>query len=96
MQIKWHRKARQDLREVRATIAEDNPKAAAQVAARILQAVERLPDNPALGRPGRVMDTRELVIAGTPYLVPYRVTGDVIVVLRVLHGARQWPGRFEG
>lgn len=95
MQIKWHRKARQDLRDVRAYIVEDNPQAAAQVAARILRAVERLPDNPGIGRHGRVMDTRELVIAGTPYLVPYRVMGDVIVILRVLHGARQWPVRFE-
>lgn len=93
MQIKWHRKIRQDLREVRAAIAEDNPKAAAKVAQRILQAVERLPDNP--GRPGRVMDTRELVIAGTPYLVPYRIMGDVMVILRVLHGARQWPDHFN-
>lgn len=94
MQIKWHRKARQDLREVRAYIAEDNPKAAAKVAQSILQAVERLADNPGIGRPGRVMDTRELVITGTPYLVPYRIVGDAIVILRVLHGARQWPDRF--
>lgn len=95
MLIKWHRKARQDLRHLRAYIAEDNPEAAAQVAAQILQAVERLPANPGIGRPGRVMDTRELVIAGTPYLVPYRVMGDLIVILRVLHGAQQWPDRFE-
>lgn len=81
MQIKWHRKARQDLRELRTYIAEDNPKAAAQVAEYILQAVERLPANPGIGRSGRVMDTRELVIAGMPYLVPYQVMGDVIVIL---------------
>jgi toxin ParE1/3/4 len=94
MQITWHRKARQDLRHLRAYIAEDNPQAAASVARSILQAVERLPENPAIGRPGRVMGTRELVVAGTPYLVPYRVMGDVIVILRVLHGAQQWPDRF--
>jgi len=94
MQIKWHRKARQDLRHLRAYIAEGNPQAAASVARSILQAVERLPEHPAIGRPGRVMGTRELVVAGTPYLVPYRVMGDVIVILRVLHGAQQWPDRF--
>ena len=94
MKIKWHRKARQDLRDARTYIAKDNPQAAAQVAQRILQAIERLPANPGIGRTGRVMDTRELVIAGTPYLVPYRVMGDVIVILRVLHGARQWPDRL--
>lgn len=79
---------------MRAYIAENNPQAAATVARSILRAVERLPDNPAIGRPGRVMDTRELVIAGTPYIVLYRVMGDVIVILRVLHEVRKWPDQF--
>lgn len=45
-----------------------------------------------MGRPGRVPGTRELVIANTPFLVPYRVKGDTVIVLRVFHGARRWPG----
>jgi toxin ParE1/3/4 len=90
MKIKWHRLARQDLRQVRAYIARDDPKAAAKVARRLREAIERLPDNPALGRPGRVIDTRELVVTGTPYLAPYTVENDEIVILRILHGARQW------
>lgn len=61
MQIKWHRKARQDLRNVRAYIAGDKPEAAAKVARSILQAVERLPANPLIRRPGRIMDTRDLI-----------------------------------
>jgi len=91
MKIKWHRLARQDLRQVRAYIARDNPRAAAKVAQCIRSAIERLPDNPALGRSGRVIDTRELVVTGTPYLVPYTVVDDEIVVLRILHGAQRWP-----
>jgi addiction module RelE/StbE family toxin len=91
MKIKWHRLARHDLRQVRAYIASDNPKFAAKVAQRIRTAIERLPDNPALGRPGRVIDTRELVVTGTPYLVPYTVADHEIVILRILHGAQQWP-----
>ncbi|MGD2020834.1 MAG: type II toxin-antitoxin system RelE/ParE family toxin [Thiohalocapsa sp.] len=54
---------------------------------------ERLADNPSLGRPGRVLDTRELMVTGTPYLVPYTVSDNEIVILRVLHGAQQWPQR---
>jgi toxin ParE1/3/4 len=95
MKIKWHRLARQDLRQVRAYIARDDPQAAAKIAQSIRSAIERLPDNPALGRPGRVIDTRELVVTGTPYLVPYTVVDDEIVVLRILHGilhgAQRWP-----
>jgi toxin ParE1/3/4 len=38
-----------------------------------------------------VRGTRELVIAGLPWIVVYRVTGGTIEVVRVLHGAQQWP-----
>ena len=91
MIIRWHRLARQDLRQVRDYIARDNPKAAARVAQHIRTAIERLSENPGIGRPGRVIDTRELVVTGTPYLAPYTVSDNEIVILRVLHGAQQWP-----
>src|SRR5437764_1785820 len=48
----------------------DKPAAAPRVIERIRTAVERLQEFPFLGRPGRVEGTRELVIAGTPYIVP--------------------------
>ncbi len=42
--------------------------------------------------PGRQVDeTRELVIADLPYVVPYQVQGDRVFILRVLHAARRWP-----
>ena len=47
-----------------------------------------------MGRPGRVPGTRELVIPGTPYIVPYRVQGEAIQILRVYHSARRWPESF--
>jgi toxin ParE1/3/4 len=94
MQIMWHRRARHDLQAVRRYIAEVNPGAARQVAQRILHAVGLLAAQPSLGRPGRVPETRELVITGTPYIAAYRVVDDTIVILRVLHGARQWPERL--
>jgi toxin ParE1/3/4 len=47
-----------------------------------------------MGRPGRVPGTRELVIPGTRFIVPYRLQGNTIQVLRVFHGARRWPERF--
>lgn len=30
-------------------------------------------------------------VTGTPYLLPYTVVGNKIIILRVLHGAQQWP-----
>jgi len=47
---------------------------------------------PASGRPGRVIGTRELVIGGLPYVVPYRVRDNDIEILRVLHTSRRFPG----
>lgn len=52
------------------------------------------PENPEIGRTGRVSGTRELVIRGTPFIVPYRAVGGDIHILRVYHGARKWPDRF--
>jgi toxin ParE1/3/4 len=46
---------------------------------------------PRSGRPGRVEGTRELVIIRTPYIVAYRIIGDTVRILRVLHSSRQWP-----
>ena len=42
-----------------------------------------------------IIGTRELIVAGTPYVIPYRVVGDDVEVLAVFHGARRWPGAFE-
>jgi toxin ParE1/3/4 len=72
----------------------ENPRAATQSVERILAAVERLVAFPQMGRPGRVPDTRELVITGTPFLVAYRQKGKQIQILALLHGARKWPDKF--
>ena len=82
------------IEDIHEQIAVDNPVAAARMVHRIRTAVKRLARFPALGRPGRVAGTRELVITGTPYIVPYRVKGDVVQVITILHTAQRWPDRF--
>ena len=95
MNIEWSPEAVEDLNSLRAFIAQDKPSAARAVVLHILQTIEQLvPDNPHLGRPGRVPGTRELVIPSTPFIVPYRLRGDTIQILRVYHGARRWPKSF--
>ena len=92
MNIEWSDEALADLSSLHAFIAKDNPNAAQKVAMTIVESVEtNLPDNPHIGRTGRVNGTRELVITHTPYIVPYRIKSDTIQVLRVYHGARRWP-----
>ena len=82
------------LEDIRDRIASENPEAAQRVLSRIRAAVERLTAAPGIGPPGRVEGTRELVVAGTPYIVPYRIAGHVVQIITVLHGAQKWPDRF--
>jgi toxin ParE1/3/4 len=91
VRLVWTREAVRDLVEAREYVAKDNPSAAASLASRILLAARKLADHPEMGRRGRLAGTRELVIAGTPYLIPYRVQADRIELLRVLHGRRRYP-----
>ncbi|RZL96482.1 MAG: type II toxin-antitoxin system RelE/ParE family toxin [Variovorax sp.] len=76
-------------------IDQDNPRAAVMVDERIAQQIEVLIDHPEFGRPGRVNDTRELVISKSPYLVAYRILGDAVRILRVLHGKQLWPADMQ-
>ena len=72
-------------------IAQDNQTAADAVHAAILRQVGQLAEHPRIGRAGQVKGTRELVVSGTPYIVAYRVAGQDVTILRVLHVAQQWP-----
>ena len=49
---------------------------------------------PYAGRIGRVEGTREIYVAGTSYLVAYRIVESTIHVLAILHGAQEWPDSF--
>jgi plasmid stabilization system protein ParE len=92
MQVRWLRTALRNLDDRISCIAADNPAAAARASVRVRNAVAQLADYPQIGRPGRVPATRELVVAGTPWVVVYRVKNRV-EILRVLHGAQSWPPR---
>ena len=94
MKVKWVRLALNDLNEAAEFIARDNPKAASRVVKRIWDAVQVLADQPHAGRAGRVHGTREMVVTGTPDIIPYRVVEDTVQILRVLHGKRKWPKKF--
>jgi len=95
MTVIWSPEAIADLAALRAYIASDDLAAAQRVALHIIRSVETfLPNSPEMGRPGRIPGTRELVITRTPYIVPYRLVGNTIQVLRVFHSSRRWPDAF--
>jgi toxin ParE1/3/4 len=91
MRLEWSIFAQADRDVIFDYIEADRPQAAIAVDDRIRTQVEGLAQFPESGRAGRVAGTRELVIQRTPYIVAYRVARDTVRILRVLHGAQQWP-----
>lgn len=91
MRLEWSPFALADRIAIFDYIEADSLQAAELVDDRIDAAVECLLTMPAMGRPGRIQGTRELIIERTPYIAAYRITDETVVVLRVLHGAQQWP-----
>jgi len=87
----WLKRAIQDRDAQLDYIAEDNPLAAVSQGDRIDEQVDVLLEHPQMGRPGRKQGTRELVISHTPFVVVYRIKGQRIELLRLLHGAQKWP-----
>jgi toxin ParE1/3/4 len=94
LKIEWRPLAEADLTEIIRYIAPQNPTAAYDLHRKIRDHVAILADHPKIGRPGRVEDTRELVVFRTRYIVAYRIMSDAVTVLRVLHEARRWPSSF--
>ena len=96
MQVKWLKKALLNLNDEAEFIAQDDPAAARLVVQRIRSSIDLLSDNPALGHPGRIHGTRELLVPGTRYIIPYRARPrpDRIEVLRVFHASRCLPRRW--
>ena len=94
MQIVWLITALKNLDELGAYIAQDNPIAASQMVNLITSQVRQLSTQPAMGRPGRVLGTRELVISNTHYLVPYRIKNNTVEILRVFHTSQQLPKKW--
>lgn len=95
MQLKWTDLSDADLEKIEAHIASENsPMVAIDVVMNIIDSTQLiLTEHPKAGRPGRVKNTRELVIDRVPFIVIYRenITSTCIEVLRILHDAQQWP-----
>ena len=95
MKLIWSPEAIDDLISIRQYIANDDPHAAREVVRTIAMLVKhQLPKFPRSGRPGRVAGTRELVVPGLPFVVPYRVRKQTVEIIRVYHASRRWPDDF--
>jgi len=91
MRVRWTLRALQDLEDQCAYIAQNDPEFAAQQGFDVFRRVEALGEFPYRGRPGRDEGTRELPLAGTPWIAVYEVDSEGVLILRLWHGAQDWP-----
>jgi toxin ParE1/3/4 len=94
VRVRWTVPAANQLQQIFEYIAAGNPPAAGRTVRRIRNAIHQTARMPNAGRIGRVAGTREIVVPGTSYLAAYRAQEDMIHVLAILHGARDWPESF--
>ena len=93
MKLRYERGALADLDEIFAYIAQDNPRAAARLVARIEQAAARIAEMPYMGEATRKSRFRRFPIGN--YLIVYEVGQDEVVIHYVRHGARRRPWEGE-
>ena len=89
MELRWTEEAANDLEHITDYLFENAPGRAAELVREIYDAPSALLTFPSSGRPGKKEGTRELVLSPLPYIVVYQITGDVIHIVRILHGAQK-------
>ena len=91
MQLRWSEEAANDLERITNYLFEQTPQHAPELVRAVYKAPSTLLTFPHRGRPGKKESTRELVLSPLPYIVVYRIEGEAIHILRILHGAQKWP-----
>lgn len=95
MRLIWQDEAERDLDRIVEYVLKDDPAAALRLTCTIREATRVVGEHPNIGRSGRVEGTRELVVPGLPYILPYQITGREIRILAVMHASRKWPDTFQ-
>jgi toxin ParE1/3/4 len=90
MRQRWTFAAANDLEHISDYLHRQNPQVAQQTVRRLYAEIRHLSRFPSRGRPGREPGTRELILSGLPYVVVYRISDQVVEILRIHHGSQNW------
>ena len=91
MELRWTQEAAADLERIADYLFEHTPDHAARLVRVLYEAPATLLTFSNRGRLGKKEGTRELVMSPLPYVLVYTVREDAVYVVRILHGAQQWP-----
>lgn len=96
MNISLSKLARQDIKDIRDYIAQDNEAAADRSVTRLFQSMRHLEDFPLMARPGRVEGTRELSVPGLPFVIVLEIASQTdLTILRIFHTSQKWPPQLK-
>jgi plasmid stabilization system protein ParE len=98
---KFSPRAQRDLERIRGIIAAENPDAAERVRNAILDSADPLSQNPEMGQ--QILNSSQRHAALRWFVVPpfrnylsfYRPFQDSVLVVRILHAARDWTRFFK-
>jgi len=94
-ELRLLKRALHDIDEVYRHISKEDKIVARSVIERIDKALIAIRNNPNIGRPAPRPTIREWSVPGLPLVIPYRVRGTKIEILRVYHTRRQRPATWS-
>ena len=95
MKVVWSAAAIDHLESIQAYIALDAPGRAGRFVRKLVAAVEPLSDFPRIGRVVSEGDGRHREVLVDPYRIIYRIEGELVYVVAVVHGARDLRALLE-
>ena len=94
MKLRFRPDALRDLEEIQDYIAEDNPAAAARFIGFLRKTCAFLADNPHAGRARPELRPDLRSFPARRYVVFYRLLGDTLEIVNVVHGSRDIDALF--
>jgi toxin ParE1/3/4 len=91
MRIRWTPAAAADLQHISDYLRQSHPRYRQPTLRKLYETIRSLKQWPHRGRPGTEEGTREILFPPLPYVAVYRVKEQMIEILRVYHGAQDWP-----
>jgi len=92
MRVEWSTPAAADLSVISEHIERDrNLTTANRITEAIYESARSLKSMLFRGRPGRIENTRELVVLKLPCIIIYRISNDRVTIVTIVYGAQKRP-----
>lgn len=92
MEIIWTKKSQQALNIIYDYLSVEDEILAKEITSFIINAVRiKIYNYKHIGRAGRILGTRELVLSQYPYIIIYAVKNNCLYIVNILHTSMKYP-----